>query len=143
MLDQPGEFDISTYELSRSHDIRPLVINTLLTYLELEGFLKATSPFYSTYKISLTRDFEHLLNGFDSNRQSFLRKIFETAKPGYKWLELNPEDAAGEIGESKEKIIKAIGYLEVLRTSSSNPLEFARGIDFLRSPMIFSLSLSE
>lgn len=134
LLDQPGEFDISTYELSRSHDIRPLVINTLLTYLELEGFLRATSPFYSTYKISLTRDLEHLLNGFDSNRQSFLRKLFETVKPGYKWLELNPEEAAGEIGESKEKIIKAIGYLEDLEDIIVKPSRVRQGYRLLKKP---------
>ena len=134
LLDQPGEFDISTYELSRSHDIRPLVINTLLTYLELEGFLRATSPFYSTYKISLTRDFEYLLNGFDSNRQSFLRKLFDTAKPGYKWLELNPEEAATEIGEPKEKILKAIGYLEDLEDIAVKPSGVRQGYRLLKKP---------
>ena len=134
LLDQPGEFDISIYELSRSHDIRPLVINTLLTYLELEGFLKATSPFYSTYKISLTRDLEHLLNGFDSNLQSFLRKLFETAKPGYKWLEINPEDAAAEIGESKEKIVKVIGHLEDLEDIAVKPSRVRQGYRLLKKP---------
>ena len=134
LLDQPGEFDISTYELSRAHDIRPLVITTLLTYLELEGFLKATSPFYSTYKISFIRDLEHLLNGFDSTRQSFLRKLFETAKPGYKWLELNPENAAAKIGESKEKIVKTIGYLEDLEDIAVKPSRLRQGYRLLKKP---------
>lgn len=134
LLDQPGEFDISTYELSRSHDIRPLVINTLLTYLELEGFLKATSPFYSTYKVSFARDLDHLLNGFDSNRQTFLRKLFDTAKPGYKWLELNPEEAAAVIGEPKDKIVKAIGYLEDLGDIAVKPSGVRQGYRLLKKP---------
>jgi ATP-dependent DNA helicase RecQ len=134
LLDQPGEFDISTYELSRSHDIRPLVINTLLTYLELEGFLKATSPFYSTYKIAFSRDLEHLLNGFDSKRQTFLRKLFESAKRGWKWQEINPEESASVIGESKEKIIKAIGYLEDLGDITVKPAGVRQGYRLLKKP---------
>lgn len=134
LLDQPEEFDVSTYELSRSHDIRPLVINTLLTYLELEGFLKATSPFYSTYKVSLTRNLDHLLNGFDSDRQIFIRKLFDTAKAGYKWLELKPEEAAFEMGESKEKIVKTIGYLEDLEDLAVKPSGVRQGYRVLKKP---------
>ena len=43
-------FDISTYELSGQFDVRPLVIETLLTYLELDGVIESTGPFYSEYK---------------------------------------------------------------------------------------------
>lgn len=134
LLDQPGEFDISTYELSRSHDIRHLVINTLLTYLELEGYLMATSPFYSTYKISFSRDLGHLLNGFNPTRQAFLRKLFATGKSGYKWTELNPEESAAEIGETKEKIIKAIGYLEDLGDIAVKPAGVRQGYRLINKP---------
>ena len=127
LLDQPGDFDISTYELSRGHDIRPLVINTLLTYLELEGFIKATSPFYSTYKVAFSRDLDHLLNGFDSRRKAFLRKLFESANSSRKWHEINPEESALSMGESKEKIIKALGYLEDLGDLSVKPSGLRQG----------------
>ena len=39
------------HELSWQFDVRPLVINTLLTYLELEGVIRATAPFYTEYKL--------------------------------------------------------------------------------------------
>jgi ATP-dependent DNA helicase RecQ len=35
-------FDISTYELSNQFDLRPLVLNTALTYLELQNVISAT-----------------------------------------------------------------------------------------------------
>ena len=44
------EFDVSFYELSGLCDIRPLVVRTLLTYLELDGFLAGGTPFFSTYR---------------------------------------------------------------------------------------------
>lgn len=128
------EFDISTYELSRAHDIRPLVINTLLTYLELEGFLKATSPFYSTYKVSFARDLDHLLKGYDEDRQRFLTRLFETGKKAYKWTEINPVEAAEKIGEPVEKIRKAIGYLEDLGDLAVKPSGVRQGYRLLKKP---------
>ena len=133
-VDQPGEFDISTYELSQTHDIRPLVINTVLTYLELEGLLEATAPFYSTYKVSFARDLDHLLKGFDPQRQDFLRRLFETAKKGYKWLEIDPEQTASQLGESKEKIIEAISYLEDLGDLAVKPAGLRQGYRLRNKP---------
>ena len=134
LLDQPGEFDISTYELSRSHDIRPIVINTLLTYLELEGYLKATSPFYASYKVKFARDLEHLLQGFNASRQTFLRKLFSASTEGWKWQEINLDEVAARIDEPREKIIKAIGYLEDLGDLTVKPAGLRQGYRLLKKP---------
>lgn len=134
LLDQPGDFDISTYELSRSHDIRPLVINTLLTYLELDGFLQATSPFYSTYKVSFSRSLEHLLKGFDSSRQKFLTQLFDGGKKGSKWIEINPNESSTALGEPREKIVQTLGYLEDLGDLSLKPAGIRQGYRLLKKP---------
>lgn len=137
LLDQVDEFDVSTYQLSRVHDIRPLVINTLLTYLELEGFIKATSPFYSTYKVAFSRNLEHLLKGFDPHRQDFLRKLFASTLSTslkVKWIEIDPEHSAATIGEPKDKIVKAIGYLEDLGDISVKPSGVRQGYRLLKKP---------
>ena len=42
LLAQPAQFDLSVHELSGQFDVRPLVINTLLTYLELDGVVRAS-----------------------------------------------------------------------------------------------------
>ena len=47
----PGEaFDVSLAELSARHDIRPLVLRTVLTYLELLGVVRQGTPFYAGYE---------------------------------------------------------------------------------------------
>ena len=47
----PGEvFDLAEPELTVEHDIRPLVVRTLLTYLELGGYLEGGTPFYQGYR---------------------------------------------------------------------------------------------
>ncbi|MCH7227931.1 ATP-dependent DNA helicase RecQ [Haloferula sp. A504] len=106
------EFDVSVYELSTVNDIRPLVVTTLLTYLELEGVIEATRPFYASYSVRLIRDFERVLAGYDSRRKSFLRKIFAAAKEGRSWLTFEVDRVAMETGETRERIIAALVHLE-------------------------------
>ncbi|MGD1979311.1 MAG: ATP-dependent DNA helicase RecQ [Akkermansiaceae bacterium] len=134
LIDQPGEFDISTYELSRTHDIRPLVINTLLTYLELEGLIEATSPFYSTYKVRFVRDLDHLLSGFDQNRQQFLRRLFDSGKKESRWLEIHPDQSSLALGEPREKIVETITYLETLGDLVVKPAGLRQGYRLARKP---------
>ena len=55
VLRRGREFDVSVYELSTVNDTRPLVVTTLLTYLELEGVIEATRPFYATWSVRLLR----------------------------------------------------------------------------------------
>ncbi|MGE9270059.1 MAG: RecQ family ATP-dependent DNA helicase, partial [Verrucomicrobiales bacterium] len=106
------EFDVSVYELSTVNDIRPLVVNTLLTYLELEGLIEATRPFYTTYSVRLLRSFDQVLAGYDARRKSFLRTIFAAAKEGRSWLNFSVDEVAMETGEDRQRIVTALVYLE-------------------------------
>jgi ATP-dependent DNA helicase RecQ len=134
LVDQPGDFDISNYELSRTHDIRPLVLNTLLTYLELEGYLEATSPFWSTYKVSFVRSLDHLLKGYDDDRKRFLTRLFDSGKRSPKWIEIDPVVSAEKLGESEEKIRQAIGYLEDLGDLTVKPAGLRQGYRLVKKP---------
>lgn len=106
------EFDISVYELSGVNDIRPLVVTTLLTYLELEGVIEATRPFYSKYLVKLIRDFEKMLAGYNPRRKSFLRKIFEAGKEGRVWTTFDIAEVERITGEERNRIVAALTYLE-------------------------------
>lgn len=106
------EFDVSVYELSGVNDIRPLVVNTLLTYLELEGMIQATRPFYATYSVKLLRDFDQLLLGYDERRKSFLRRIFDASREGRSWYNFAVDEVAMATGEDRNRIVTALVYLE-------------------------------
>ncbi|WP_347331633.1 RecQ family ATP-dependent DNA helicase [Marinimicrobium locisalis] len=112
LCDQPAHFDLSNYELSQQFDVRPLVLNTLLTYLELEGILTATAPFYTEYKVAFAQGEGELLSRFDSSRAAFLQRLFATGKAGRTWLTLKPREAAEQLDEPQLRIIKALNYLE-------------------------------
>ena len=105
------EFSVSVHELSTVNDIRPLVVTTLLTYLELEGVIAATRPFHATLSVKLLRDLEKILAGYDERRKSFLRKIFAAAKPGRSWLNFDLDFVAAQTGETRERISTALGHL--------------------------------
>ena len=80
VLGRGDVFDVSTYELSVEHDIRPLVVRTLLTYLELEGVIEATGPFYGTYKLRFLRPVDAIAGRFDRGRADFLLRLFATGE---------------------------------------------------------------
>ena len=106
-------FDISSYELSSRFDIRPLVINTLLTYLELEGLISATGPFYTQYRLAFIDAPEVICERFESaERQQFLGAIFAAGSMGRKWLTLDMTQIETTLGQPKARILKALDYLE-------------------------------
>ncbi|MEM9238189.1 MAG: helicase-related protein, partial [Verrucomicrobiota bacterium] len=107
-----SEFDVSVYELSTVNDIRPLVATTLLTYLELEGYIEATRPFYSTFSVRLLRDMEMLLSGYDARRKAFLRRVFSEGKEGRSWIRFNVDEVAMKTGEDRDRIVAALTHLE-------------------------------
>ena len=112
ILNRGETFDVSHYDLAGSNDIRPLVINTLFTYLELEGYIAATTPFYTTYQIKFLRTLDQVLLGYDQRRQAFLRSLFATGRDGRLWTTIDPASAAQELGCDRERIIKALTHLE-------------------------------
>jgi ATP-dependent DNA helicase RecQ len=105
-------FDLSEYELSGRFDMRPLVVKTLLTYLELEGCLASTGPFYSEYKFQAQRSSTEIFAQFDTEKAEFLKSIFRHAKKGKTWLTLDTVAVSELIGQPRDRIVKALGYLE-------------------------------
>ncbi|WP_406693787.1 ATP-dependent DNA helicase RecQ [Singulisphaera sp. Ch08] len=105
-------FDISAYDLSQRHDIRQLVVQTLMTYLELEGILEATGPFYSDCKFRPLRASGEILARYDPPRAAFLRQIFRQARPGKIWFALDVPEVARSLEEPRERISAALNYLE-------------------------------
>jgi ATP-dependent DNA helicase RecQ len=108
------EFALSEYELSVGHDLRPLVLRTALTYLELDGVLRQGTPFYAGYRLRplATESLEEVFSRFDESRARFLRRLLDTGKTGRTWTTLAPDDAATALGEERRRIVAALEYLD-------------------------------
>jgi ATP-dependent DNA helicase RecQ len=108
-----AEFALSEYELSLRHDMRPLVLRTALTYLELDGVLRQGTPFYAGYRLRPTGEsFEAVYRRFDESRAGFLRGLIASGKTGRTWTTIEPDEAGSTLGEPRSRIVSALEYLD-------------------------------
>ena len=111
LFSQPSSFDVSYFDLSGRHDIRLLVVRTLLTYLELDGFLEGGTPFYAGYKVKALRPSREILEQFEGERRQFLVQLFHQFKKAKTWMSVDIDAAASALGSSRERIVRALDYL--------------------------------
>ncbi|MBF0153775.1 MAG: RecQ family ATP-dependent DNA helicase [Magnetococcales bacterium] len=104
-------FSVAIPELSSRHDMRPLVIKTLLTYLELEGIIQATGPFYALYRFQPRKTSAEILARFDPQRAAFLRGVFRHANKKIKWLTLDAHETSRALNQPRERVVAALEYL--------------------------------
>ncbi|NNE93399.1 MAG: RecQ family ATP-dependent DNA helicase [Verrucomicrobiales bacterium] len=121
LLMQGEDFSISRYDLSGTKDIRPLVVATALTYLELEGVLIPGGPFYGAFQVNFLQSEEKILAGYSPDRQAFLQRLFAAGKKGRKWTTIDVAAVSEAIGEPEERIRKAIQYLEEMGDMEAKP----------------------
>jgi ATP-dependent DNA helicase RecQ len=108
-----AQFDVAEYDLSARHDVRPLVVKTILTYLELEGYLRQGTPFYAGYGIRpLGESFDDAFATFDADRAGFLRRLVASGKTARIWTTIDPDASATALGEDRSRIVAALDYLE-------------------------------
>ena len=128
-------FDVSTIDLSNHNDIRPLVVGTLLTYLELAGVIAATAPFYREYSFVPLRPSAEILARFEGERADFLRGVFRLAKKGTRWFRLDLEEAAATLpNTTRDRLVKAFGFLEEQGDLEVKPSGLRQAYRRLRRP---------
>ena len=106
------EFDVSLYSLSDRYDLRPLVLRTALTYLELLGALRQGTPFYAGYEVQLRAPLPEILAQFPGEPGRMLASLFEKAKKGRLWYALNPDEMAQALSQDRRRIVRAVEVLE-------------------------------
>jgi ATP-dependent DNA helicase RecQ len=145
---QDGEFDISLYDLAQATDVRPLVIETVLTHLELAGVLRPLGAFYASYQFRLLAPESAVLAGHTPDRQAFVKRLLHAGKRGTKWTTLSPDEAAASLDEPRDRILKALtwladaGHIE-LKPSGSRQRYRLEGDPATRDPEQLARSMQE
>jgi ATP-dependent DNA helicase RecQ len=130
-----AEFSVAEYELATRHDVRPLVLKTILTYLELAGFLRQGTPYYAAYSLrAVNGSLDDVAGGFDPSRADFLRRLVAAGKTGRIWTSIDPEQAAAELGEERSRIVAALGYLEQQGFVELKPADVRQRYTLLEAP---------
>ena len=112
LLDQGDEIDVSSYELARHYDMRKLVVNTLLTKLELAGILRAQGFYYSNVRYAPRHTQSDILAHYGEPQAQFLRAMFSAGTLAKKWVTLHPEQVAAATGFSRAVVLRALDDLE-------------------------------
>src|SRR5262249_47060644 len=108
---QGDDCAVSTSDLSNEYDLRPLVVSTLLTYLELDGYVESGTPFYANYAFQPLAASAEILAKFDGERRQFLAAVFRQARKAKTWFCLDLDAAAKATGAPRERVVRAIDYL--------------------------------
>jgi ATP-dependent DNA helicase RecQ len=113
LLQRGPEFDVSLYELSAKHDLRQLVLKTVLTYLELMGVLRQGTPFYAGYEFRPNPDSSPaaIAEAFPGEPGKLIADLFRIAKKGRLWYALNPDDAATQLNQERRRITRALDVI--------------------------------
>ncbi len=108
---QAESFFISYYQLAAETDIRLLVARTLMTYLELDGYLVAKSPRFDTYKIKPLVASTTILANFNGEKRAFLAALLGCLTKGRTWYLLNMAVAGRRLNCDRGRMVAAIEYL--------------------------------
>ncbi len=105
------DFSVSLHSLSQQHDIRDLVLRTLLTYLELDGLLQAGTPIYAEYRFKPLVSSHEILANFDAERREFVAGLLRQSRKVKVWFTLDIEQAAQTIQADRSRVVRAMDYL--------------------------------
>ncbi|RYF32529.1 MAG: RecQ family ATP-dependent DNA helicase, partial [Cytophagaceae bacterium] len=88
------------------------MVNTLMTYLELEDVIEATAPFYTEYQFQPLRSSKEILSRFDAERAAFLKSVFACAAKARTWFSIDLDSTALKLQTTRDRLVKALTYLE-------------------------------
>ncbi|HVH47684.1 MAG TPA: RecQ family ATP-dependent DNA helicase [Labilithrix sp.] len=113
MLESP-EIMVSLHTLGGRHDLRPLVLRTALTYLELAKAVHQLTPHYAGYETRLQRPLDEIVSLLSGEPARFLEALFSPRimKKGRIWYSVEPAAAAAALGQPRDRVVRALEYLE-------------------------------
>jgi ATP-dependent DNA helicase RecQ len=113
LVREKDRFHVAFTDLAARHDIRVLVVRTLVTYLELEGFLEAGTPFYERYRFRPLVELDTIASRFKGERKSFLETLFASATKAHTWYDIDLLKAVNATGSPRDRIVRALDYLDL------------------------------
>ncbi|MCK5113773.1 MAG: RecQ family zinc-binding domain-containing protein, partial [Phycisphaerae bacterium] len=97
---------------SRNHDMRKLVVSTLLTRLELMGILRSEGFYYSDIRFAPGCSSDKIFSHYAQSQATFLRKMFSCCTMAKKWVTLNTDQAVVATGFGRSVILRALEDLQ-------------------------------
>ncbi len=113
ILASGAEFAVSLYDLSQRYDIRPLVLRTALTYLELLGVLAPGHAHLCRLRgAPACAHWKRSSSSLRVNRANSSPPSSATRRKGKIWYALNPDELAVALEQPRRRVVKALEVLE-------------------------------
>ena len=120
---QGAVVSVSPWSLAAVSDMRPLVLETLLTHLETEGILTAGATSWALYRVKRLRRPEQILSGHAPEARGWLeRLLYPPDEPLWKWITVDPANIPGE----EKRVAELLRELETNGDISLRPRGFRR-----------------
>ena len=95
-----------------AHDVRPLVVRTLLTYLELDGYLEAMTPVYDRFRYRLIASEEDILARLPQDEpQQLMKGLLAASKKARIWFTVEAEKVAAKLSVPRDRVVRALDWL--------------------------------
>lgn len=107
-----GEIDLAVSDLSRRFDMRPLVLNTLLTRLELAGIIKSEGHYYGSIRFAPKLSGKQILQNYPASQAKFLREVFTCCSKAKKWVTVDVEQVKTKTGQNRDVLLRALESLQ-------------------------------
>ncbi len=111
LFSRGNAFSISLNALSTDHNIRQLVIRTLITYLELDGYLKGGTPRYSEFRFKPHLPSPAILAHFEGERRTFVTNLLKQSRKAKTWFHIDVAAAALHLQADRARVVRALDYL--------------------------------
>ena len=110
LVSQPETFFLSQIKLGNSCNIKSLVVKTLLTNLELQGYLEATAARYDSYSYKENQPADKWLSNFEGERLEFARQLMACGQKKKVWHHLELVEVVEKLGCDRSRAITALDY---------------------------------
>jgi len=101
-------FRLGLVETGKRHDMKAIVVKTLLTYMEMEGFLQGGTPIYSVYEFQEKRPRELFLSEMPAEQRQLCERVLAAAKKARLWYRLDADIVAANLGEERERVVEVL-----------------------------------
>ena len=112
LLRQGSRPSFSRWQLSRAADIRPAVLDTVLTHLEMAGILTPLSSSWLSCRVKLLRREEQLAAGHPPQHQAWIRHLLVKKEKVWGRIPVDLVAAAADLESTPEELAQFLRDLE-------------------------------
>jgi ATP-dependent DNA helicase RecQ len=111
ILDKEEEFSLALTSFANSHDIKQIVVKTILTQLELKGHLEELTPIYSKASFKYLKSKDIIINMFPTQKRDFLIKFMNYVIEKKVWCYIDIDEVCTGLKIERKKALDVLEFL--------------------------------